>query len=296
MPAASSSSFALRSDLESARDLGPIAGIDDLRVRAAQGNTNVWLGLSLDESEVAYLRLGPNAGEITNVQTWSKSDGSAGCEFTTSLGPMRAKLTFHEGGTLRCITSILPVQDVRIEDWPRDFFAAAADGGTVHTSQRGLRSGIVFAGGRIPVPFSVFYFQNFGSLTEYFTETKRTPSDTVGGVWPELGYAPPTGDECILPKAREIVVSDAFISITDGLPQSEDSVAAYTSTSLPASIVCSISRPQATTTGLNAPRTLYAMCRSRRCARTSVRAGAISCHTSPTRPSRRRAWSNLPSQ
>lgn len=120
----------------------------------------------------------------------------------------------------------LPTQDIRVTNWPRDFYPVDANGGTVHTSQRGLRSGIVFASAVAPVPFTVFYFQNFSSLNDYFTETKRTPTDTVGGTWPELGYAPPTGDDCVLAKAREIVVSDAFVSLSATAPQSECAIAA----------------------------------------------------------------------
>jgi hypothetical protein len=226
VPAASTSELELRPDLNEARDLGPIANMQHLSVRAAQGRDNVWLALALGGIEVAYFRLGPNAGAITNVQTWSKSDGTAGCEFTTPLGPVRAKVRLHEDATIRCTTSLLPVQDTRITDWPRDVFVAAPEGGKIHTSQRGLRSGIVFASGRAPTAFSIFYFQNFSSLNDYFTETKRTPENSVGGAWPEFGYAPPAGNDCMLPKAREIVVSDAFISLINDIPQSEDTVAA----------------------------------------------------------------------
>jgi hypothetical protein len=224
--AASASELRLRPDLQEARDLGIIATRGDLSVRAAQGRDNAWLAISLGGLEVAHLRLGPDAGEITNVQTWAKADGTAGYEFASPLGPVRAKISLHHETTLRCTTALLPAQDTRITEWPRDFYAANADGGTVHTSQRGLRSGIVFASGRAPAPFSVFYFQNFSSLNDYFRETKRTPADTVGGTWPELGYGPPTGKDCVLPKAREIIVSDAFVSFATEAPQSEDAVAA----------------------------------------------------------------------
>jgi hypothetical protein len=219
-PTVSTSALRLQPDLEHARDLGILANAGSVTVRAVQGRSNVWLALALDGAEVAHLRLGPSAGEITHVQTWSKADGTAGCEFTTSLGPVRAKIEVHEPGTVRCTTSLMPAQDTQILDWPRDLFVAGDDG-TIHTSQRGLRSGIVFLSGRTPAPFSVFYFQNFSSLNDYFAATKRTPANTVGGTWPELGYAPPAGDDCILSKARDIVVSDAFVSLTAGCPHSE---------------------------------------------------------------------------
>ncbi len=218
--------FELRADLEAGRDLGTLAEIDPLRVRAVHARKNVWLALELGGTEVGYLRLGPNVGDVTNVHVWAKPDGTGGCDFTTPLGSIRVVTSVHEGAVVRCTTSFMPSTDTSITHWPRDFLTAAGAGGTIHTSQRGLRSGVVFASGPPQSPFSVFYFQNFTALSAYFTETKRTPADTVGGTWPLLGYAPPSGDDCVLPKAREIVVSDAFMSLRDGAPMDEEDVAA----------------------------------------------------------------------
>jgi len=224
--ATSSSERELRADLEAARDLGTIVEADTLRLRAAHGRDNLWLACVLGGRDVVYLRLGPNSGEVANVHTWTKLDGTGGCDFVTPLGPIRVKVTVHAGAIVRCTTSLLPIGDTRITDWPRDVLAAAPEGGTIHTSQRGLRSGIVFASGPQSSPFSVFYFQNFSALNDYFTATKRTPADTVGGVWPLLGYAPPSGEDCVVPKAHEIVISDAFVSLIEDAPRSEEAVAA----------------------------------------------------------------------
>jgi hypothetical protein len=226
VPAVSTAELELRNDREEAEDLGTLGVLDDLRVRVAQGHANVWLTFELGGVDLAHLRLGPNVGKVTGVQTWTKPDGTAGCEFTTLLGPVRATVSLHAGAIVRCTTSLLPVQDTRMAEWPRDVFAAAPDGGTIHTSQRGLRSGIVFASGPLSSPFSVFYFQNFSGLNDYFTATNTTPADTVGGSWPLFGYAPPCGDESILPKAREIVVSDAFVALTPDVPASDEAAAA----------------------------------------------------------------------
>jgi hypothetical protein len=158
-PTVSTSALGLRPDLEEASDLGIITSIGNLSVRTAQGRSNLWLALALNGAEVAYLRLGPSAGEITNVQTWSKTDGTAGCEFTTPLGPVCTKIEMHELATVRCTTSLMPAQAVQIADWPRDLLVAGD--GTIHTSQRGLRSGIVFASGREPAPFSRLLLSEF---------------------------------------------------------------------------------------------------------------------------------------
>jgi hypothetical protein len=101
MPVASASELQLRADLEEARDLGTVIKGGDLSVRAAHGGDNLWLAVALSGREVGYVRLGPNAGKVTNVQTWSKSDGTAGCDFTTPIGPVRAKGAVLAGATIR---------------------------------------------------------------------------------------------------------------------------------------------------------------------------------------------------
>jgi hypothetical protein len=222
---ASATELEMRLDRERARDLGPIGEREHLAVRALAGCDNVWLALSLNGTDVAYVRLGPAAGEMSHVQILPQPDGTALCECTTPLGPARVRISVHEGPIVRCTTSLLPVRDTIVTKWPRDVYAAEGGEATVHTTQRGLRSGIVFASSSAPRPFSVLYFQNFSALNGYFSQTKRTPADTVGGTWPELGYAPPAGNECILAKAREVTVSDAFVALSADAPRSDDAIA-----------------------------------------------------------------------
>jgi hypothetical protein len=221
----SQSELDLRADFTQADDLGTIGSHEHLRVRLARGSKNLWLAVALDGVEISCVRLGSNSGEVTSVQHWSPSDGAIRIEFATGLGAMRTKLDFRGAATLHCVTSLLPSNDARLSSWPRDVLMAA-DEGKVFTAQRGLRSGIVFAGSRASEPFSLFYLQNFSALSDYFSVTKRTPADTVGGSWPELGYMPPTGDECVLPKDREFVVSDAYLTFSPEAPTSEEGIAA----------------------------------------------------------------------
>jgi hypothetical protein len=223
--AVSQSQLDLRADLTEAVDLGPLTARGDLRIRAAQGEKNVWLVFARHDVEFAGLRLGVHAPEVTNVRLRTKAD-ALGLEFTTALGPMRAKLAWGGRETLRCVTSLLPSSDSKLSPGPRDLLMLGDDGGTVFTTQRGLRSGIVFAGCRVPSPFSLFYFQNFSALSEYFRTTKQTPANTVGGTWPLLGYALPAGDDCVLPRDRECVISDVLLTFSSDAPTSEEAVAA----------------------------------------------------------------------
>ncbi len=248
-----------RPALEKAVDAGSLLDDKDLSIRARHGRGNLWLVFALRGEDVLALRLGPGAGELTNV-TRSNANGNGngkstsgdGCiqfDYTTSLGPMRSKISFPQCDTtvVRCTTSIVPNKDVAIAHWPRDLYALGGGPGprtgSIHTAQRGLRTGIVFAAAADPVPFTVFYLQDFSSLTDYFSATRTTPADTVGGRWPELGYAPPSDDSSVLPKGRETVISDAYVIVSDDAPTSDGEIAAHYLDSLADVYLC-LPRPE----------------------------------------------------
>jgi hypothetical protein len=215
-------------ELRDAERLGRLATYERIAFDVARGRRNLWLVASVAGRERAALRLGHGGDELGPAVTRSDSPGGTVFEFTSALGALRAKIAFPSEGqaTVRCTTSLLPARDVAVPYWPRDLYALDASEGTVHTAQRGLRSGIVFASTDDPAPCTLFYFQDFSSSTRYFEATKRSPSGTVGGRWPELGYAPPSGEDCVLPGSRELVVSDAYLTVTDAAPASDGAVAA----------------------------------------------------------------------
>ena len=223
-PAVSQSVVDLRADLDESRDLDVTLERGALAIRLAQGRKNIWLPIALNGTEIGALRFGANAGTVGAVHAWSDHAGTIGVEFSTAIGPMRSAITLGDDGTLRCKTSLLPAAETMLTEWPRDVLLHA-ETGTVVTHQRGLRSGIVFAQSDDPRPFSVFYFQNFSTLNDFFTVTKQTPAGTVGGDWPELGYAQPAGEPCVLPAAREFVISDAVVTFATDAPRSEDAIA-----------------------------------------------------------------------
>lgn len=232
----------LKRDAEEATSLGSIGAAGWFEVGVLRGRDNVWLAISAEGSTIAHVRLGPDAGVISDVRLWPRGAADCVCEFGTPIGPVRVKVSFHGTSTMRCVTSILPAEDVRLTEWPRDVFVAESGNVRVHTAQRGLRSGIVFASTSDPTPFSVFYFQNFSALSAFYSATHRTPADSVAGVGPELGYRPPVGDDCVLPKAREIVVSDALIAFVPEAPQDEGRIAALYLDSL-ADMIALIEKP-----------------------------------------------------
>jgi hypothetical protein len=213
-------------DVREAERLGPLAVRGRVAFEARRGRGNLWVVASIDGRELAALRAGHGGDELTTAVTRTDADGETVFEFASALGALRTKVSCPAEGsaTIRCTTTLLPGHDVAIPFWPRDLYALAPSG-TVHTAQRGLRSGIVFASTEDPAPCSLFYLQNFSSLTGYFEATKRSPADSVGGNWPELGYAPPAGTDTVLPRSREVVVSDAFLTVTGTAPANDGEVA-----------------------------------------------------------------------
>jgi hypothetical protein len=235
-----------RADLEGSADLGGLAEFGDVAFRMRQGRRHLWVVATVGGRDACALCAGFSADDLVFGEQSTAPDGTLTCEFASSLGAMRAKIAFPSEGhaTVRCTTSLLPARDVVVSWWPRDLYPLANEG-TVHTSQRGLRSGIVFASTEEPAQFSLFYLQDFSSLNDYFAQTKRSPADSVGGRWPELGYAPPGGEDAVLRKAREVVVSDAYLTLTERVPETDGDAAAQYLDML-ADLYLSLPRPETT--------------------------------------------------
>jgi hypothetical protein len=215
----------LQSNVAPATELGLRLDGHDVRYRVVRDREHVWIVFALAGTDVARLRVGVGTRAASAVHTWADGD-RCGLEYASALGAVRIHLELIGGATLRCVTSLLPTDDVRLAPQPRDLLMLGAEG-TIFTHQRGLRSGIVFAGSSDPRPFSLFYVQNFTTLTPFFEATQTTPADTVGGEWPIIGYAPPIAtDGVLLPAAQEIVISDAYLAVSADLPTREATIAA----------------------------------------------------------------------
>jgi hypothetical protein len=212
-------------DFNAAKPLDDGVTVGPFRVRALQGHANLWFAIACDDREIIAARVGHDRGAISSLRRFSKRDGVIGFEFVTSLGPMRVSLDCHTGERtlIHWSASITLNADAVIDYWPRDLHLLS--NGRIHTAQRGLRSGTIFASSDHPAAFSFLYFQDFSSLTDYFEAAKRSPAGSVGGHWPELGYAPPAGPDCMLPRAREIVVSDAYLVLANSVPETSAAAA-----------------------------------------------------------------------
>lgn len=118
---------------------------------------------------------------------------------------------------LRCSTKLTPSAPLYIPFWPRDLVVANKDSritlkGEIHVTQTGSRSGLQYFSIRKPATGSVFYFQNLTALNSYCETTHTSLADSVGGEWPELGFALPPATEMPLKKGEPMVLSDVFLA------------------------------------------------------------------------------------
>jgi len=143
-----------RADLEDGEDLGPLAEFGNVAFPTRRGRRNLWIVAAIGGRDVAALGAGFSAGDLTTMVQSVATESTIVYEFTSSLGAMRTKVAFpaEECATIRCTSSLLPARDVVVSWWPRDLYPIDAPEGTVHTVQRGLRGGIVFASAQAEQP------------------------------------------------------------------------------------------------------------------------------------------------
>jgi len=100
---------------------------------------------------------------------------------------------------IRLTTSLKASAPLLFPYWPRDIVPLGAAGsellaeGEIKVSQVGTRSGQLYFSLTRPKAGSVLYLQNLTALADYNQQTETSAGDTVGGEWPEIGFAlPPT--------------------------------------------------------------------------------------------------------
>ncbi|MCO6149438.1 hypothetical protein [Flavobacterium sp. NRK1] len=135
-------------------------------------------------------------------------------------------LSFHDQAKqiFRYTTTIIPLLDVVLPYWPRDIMPLFSTKGktqntegTIHASQVGNRSGLLFFSLEKPQTGSVLYFQNLTALNKFFEATGTSGSDLVGGIWPDIGLKLPVSEDRPLKKGEEYIVSDAFVALSDSI-------------------------------------------------------------------------------
>jgi hypothetical protein len=173
--------------------------------------------------EFQVVRLDPEAGEKLRLGVMS------------ALGEHR--IVLRSGGDalehLRATTHFTPAAPMLVSFLPRDLYPLDKQDdpfgatGVVKAGQRGLNAGVLYFRIEEPAFGNVLYFQNLTAMNDYYRATKTKPDGAVGGVWPELGYLPPTppqsGTPPVDPLAAAVAVtlSDAILVFRHEAPPDE---------------------------------------------------------------------------
>lgn len=165
------------------------------------------------------------------IQIERTEEHNDGVDFNLSsgIGKLNVKIRFinNDYPILRYTTSLIPAADLLIPYWPREIISVGKNGkpenttGKIHVSQVGTRSGMMYFSQTKPKGGSVLYLQNLTALADYCQQTETSCGDTVGGDWPEIGFALPPAKKP-LAAGKEVITSDAFVVFDPLTPANEN--------------------------------------------------------------------------
>ncbi len=226
VPAQPLGALALKSELAAMHRLKKMS-VAGCSVEVCEGRDSVWVLVRRPDAGGFALRTAYSPGTPLKVKAASESEQALEWEAAGALGRFRVDLEIPaaDKAALRCTVRLTPAADLLLPAWPRDLYPLDAHGdpagakGAVHAAQRGLNTGLVYLSLSQPRFGSLLYVQNLTALNDYFAITETLPDGCVGGLWPELGYLPPTSESKPLSSGREITVSDVFLQWSDVVPQ-----------------------------------------------------------------------------
>jgi hypothetical protein len=167
--------------------------------------------------------------DTITVSKTVKKKNYACCHLQTTAAAYTVTLDLYPGSTpgFRCQTTVTPREALLFSRWPRDITALKRTGekgiaeGEVYFAQQGLQTGMIYFGVNEPASGAMLYLQNLSSLNNYCEQTKTSAGHTVGGHWPDIGFALPAPAEETLPAGEPCVISDMFVHVSPQRPASE---------------------------------------------------------------------------
>jgi hypothetical protein len=172
------------------------------------------------------LAFSPTAGLRVDAIRPPSDDSPLEIAASSSIGEQVATVVLHNDHTVSATTTLRVADDLTIDGWPRDVLPdlSGTTEGMVHTSQRGLRTGLLHASMTEPAAGSFMFLQDLTELGEYCDTVHASAADTVGGEWPDVGFALPSGEEP-LPRGSSVVISAWKLALADEVPDEPVAVA-----------------------------------------------------------------------
>lgn len=192
-----------------------------------------WLIVSWSNGCRIAFRMAYSPDSQLDLQKIDEQDLQIVFHFSCLIGYYETVLELpkDESLVIRLTTTLTPHVPLLFPFWPRDIVLLGETGndslagGEINVSQVGTRSGQLYFNITEPKVGSVFYLQNLTALADYNQDTETSAGNTVGGEWPEIGFAlPPTQKNKPLQQGKSYTISDAFIALSDEVPFSEAAI------------------------------------------------------------------------
>jgi hypothetical protein len=191
---------------------------------------SIWIVVSWPKGSRIAFRLAYSPNDRIEVKRMLTKGDQLTLEAGSLLGDYEVvvDLPDKEQTVLHCRTTLKPAAAILFPYWPRDIVPLGAQSShilaevEVKAAQVGTRSGQLYFSLTRPKAGSVLYLQNLTALADYNQATETSAGDTVGGEWPEIGFAlPPTLKNKPLEAGKSYVLSDAFIAFSEEVPPDE---------------------------------------------------------------------------
>ena len=190
--------------------------------------TSFWLIHSFSQAGYLAIRTCFDPQSVKGYSVVKSSEHKVEYRVDGALGQYTVTVEFPTGepSLLRYTTALVPGQPFTVQAFPRDVYVLdehydpTSTEGMVYVTQSGPTAGLAYLSMTKPGPGTVLYFQNLTALNDYCQMTKTEPGGTVTAQWPEVGFTLPTSEHP-LEAGKEIVLSDAFIYLSETVPGNE---------------------------------------------------------------------------
>ncbi len=192
-----------------------------------------WLVVYWPKGSRIAFRMAYSPNDRLLLKPFLNQDGKVTFRIDSGLGEYESVLTLpvDETPVFRLTTTLKPAAPVLFPYWPRDIVPLGSAGsdvladGEILVSQVGTRSGQLYFSLTRPTAGSVLYLQNLTALADYNQDTETSAGNTVGGTWPEIGFAmPPTLKNKALDAGKSYVLSDALVALSEEVPVDESAM------------------------------------------------------------------------
>jgi hypothetical protein len=189
-----------------------------------------WLVASWPKGSRIAFRLAYSPNDQLELKKILEENENITFLISSLMGEYKAVVQLPAGGqpVLQLITTLKCAAPLLFPYWPRDIVPLGAKDsdilaeGQIKVSQVGTRSGQLYFSFSKPKAGSVLYLQNLTALADYNQQTGTSAGNTVGGEWPEIGFAlPPTLQNTPLEAGKSYILSDAFVALSGEVPADE---------------------------------------------------------------------------